>query len=206
VIWFGLQTGSGRDQPQTWSITRSKVSEFTLKAGGREGARAPCACPGEHNVRNALAAAAAALQMGLPFDEIAAGISAVEAFRHAQRDRRRPGRRPRSSTIANNANRSMREGCGSWRAAARRAASRRCWRHARALATRPRPTTPNWARGLGKLAPMRAWVVGEHAQTGGRRGRAAEVTAVADRAALEHLKCCAWLKPGDTLLVQACGA
>lgn len=58
------------------------VGEFDLMQGGERVARIVLSVPGEHNVKNALAAAAAALAMGLSSTAIAAGL---HAFRGAER-------------------------------------------------------------------------------------------------------------------------
>lgn len=200
VIWFGLQAGS--------DVTAADVadhalegSEFTLKAAGRE-ARVRLRLPGEHNVRNALGAAAAALQMGLPFEDVAAGLSAVEAFR--MRSEIVAG--PNGATIINdcyNANpASMREGLrvlAGCRPTGRIAAVLGDMLELGDQAAAYHAELGAW---LGKLAPDRAWIVGEYATTVADAAGRSEVSAVADRGALEA-EVRAWLAPGDTLLVKA---
>lgn len=200
VVWFGLQAGS--------DVTAHDVadhalegSEFTLKAAGRE-ARVRLRLPGEHNVRNALGAAAAALQMGLPFDEVAAGISAVAAFR--MRSEIVAG--PQGSTIINdcyNANpASMREGLRVLAACRPQGRIAAVLGDMLELGDKAGAYHAELGAWLGKLAPDRAWIVGEHAKTVAGAAARAEVTAVADRGALER-EVRDWLKPGDTLLVKA---
>lgn len=58
------------------------VGSFDLMSGGNRVAHISLSVPGEHNVKNALAASAAALTMGLPPTAIAAGL---HAFRGAER-------------------------------------------------------------------------------------------------------------------------
>jgi UDP-N-acetylmuramoyl-tripeptide--D-alanyl-D-alanine ligase len=79
VVWFGLQAGA--------DVSASDVADRGLE-GQRFTLRTPLGSapvelrlPGEHNLRNALAAAAASMLLGLPFEEIVEGIAAATPFR-----------------------------------------------------------------------------------------------------------------------------
>lgn len=87
LISFGLQT--------TASVTASDIQlaadhcRFSMRHAART-ATITLPMPGEHNISNALATAAAAIACGLSVDEVAAGLSAVRPL--DGRLRRGPGR------------------------------------------------------------------------------------------------------------------
>ena len=76
VLWFGDQP-SARVRATDVTVDENSCASFTLSADGVE-ARAQLRFVGEHQVSNALAAAAVCIGVGMSVPEIAAGIDAAE--------------------------------------------------------------------------------------------------------------------------------
>lgn len=79
VVWFGL--GEAADVRATELVTHARGTEFTITvqrgpAAGQH-ARVRFGVLGEHHVMNALAATAAALELGVPLADIAAALEQV---------------------------------------------------------------------------------------------------------------------------------
>ncbi len=79
VLTFGLSEGDVHASGLTW---RRGLPTFTVVYRDKEYAHVSLRIPGEHNVRNALAAAASAIALGFPASAVEEGLS---AFRGAQR-------------------------------------------------------------------------------------------------------------------------
>lgn len=75
VVWFGL--GDEADVRATDLVVHARGTEFTIVTTGGESARVRFAVLGEHHVMNALAATAAALELGVPLADIAAALERV---------------------------------------------------------------------------------------------------------------------------------
>ena len=79
MLTFGLEQGDIHCEGLTWE---GGFPSFDLIVRGEDLGRIELSVPGVHNVRNALAAAGAALQLGAPFSAIRDGL---RAFRGAGR-------------------------------------------------------------------------------------------------------------------------
>ncbi|MDR5700772.1 UDP-N-acetylmuramoyl-tripeptide--D-alanyl-D-alanine ligase [Agromyces aerolatus] len=75
VVWFGL--GESADVRATELVTHARGTEFTVTVPGGESARVRFGVLGEHHVMNALAATAAAVELGMPLADIAAALERV---------------------------------------------------------------------------------------------------------------------------------
>ena len=199
ITWFGLQVGA--------DVTAHDVadrgldgSEFTFKAQG-QARRVKLRLPGEHNIRNALGAAAAALAMGLPFDEVAAGIEAVAPFR--MRGETLAG--PNGSTLLSdcyNANpSSMKESLRVLAGARSRGRIGAVLGDMLELGAHAEPYHRELGEFLAAVAPDRVWVVGTFAPLVAGSAGKPTVTVQNDRLALAD-EVRAWLREGDTLLVK----
>ncbi|TYL51087.1 UDP-N-acetylmuramoyl-tripeptide--D-alanyl-D-alanine ligase [Agromyces mariniharenae] len=80
VVWFGL--GERADVRATELVVHARGTEFTITAPGGASARVRFGVLGEHHVMNALAATAAALELGVPLPAI---VEALESVRLAER-------------------------------------------------------------------------------------------------------------------------
>ncbi|RZS66549.1 UDP-N-acetylmuramoyl-tripeptide--D-alanyl-D-alanine ligase [Agromyces ramosus] len=80
VVWFGL--GEGADVRATDIVVHARGTEFTIAAPGGASARVRFGVLGEHHVMNALAATAAALQLGVPLHDV---VEALESVTLAER-------------------------------------------------------------------------------------------------------------------------
>jgi UDP-N-acetylmuramoyl-tripeptide--D-alanyl-D-alanine ligase len=199
IIWFGLQLGS--------EVTATDVDDrglegisFTLKMPAGE-ARVHLRLAGEHNLRNTLGAAAAAAALGLPFEEIVAGVGAVAPFK--MRNEILTG--PQGSTILSdcyNAN------------PASTSESLRLLRTCKAtgriaavlgdmleLGGQTEKYHAEIGKLLGAIEPDRAWVVGKQAGTVVRAAGRENITVADNRDELAR-EVGAWLQAGDTLLVK----
>lgn len=199
VIWFGMQVGS--------DVSARDVKDFGLDGTtftlvtGKGDAPVNIRLPGEHNVRNALAAAAAALAMGLDLEQVATGLSKAASFR--MRNEVLPG--PRGSRIISdcyNANPpSMRESLrllASARGAGRIAAVLGDMLELGEAAASYHAALGEW---ISSVRPERVWFVGEWAQVVAQHAKGVDVQVVVDlqevSAALHE-----WLDEGDTVLVK----
>lgn len=199
IVWFGLQVGS--------DVTARDIvdngldgSSFVLKAGAKE-AQVSMRLPGEHNIRNALGAVAAALEMGLPFEEAAAGIHASDAFRMRTEilDGLRGSRIVNDCYNANPA--SMREALRllqSSRSKGRIAAVLGDMLELGEQAERYHRELGEW---LAAVKPDRVWIVGQWAPVIARAATGVDVRIVTDRLALAA-EASAWLQAGDIMLVK----
>jgi len=83
VVTFGASTGAGVRATDV-VVDRAGRARFTLVvddgSGQRQEARVELRLVGEHHVHNALAAAAAALAVGLTLDQVAASLTAADAL------------------------------------------------------------------------------------------------------------------------------
>ena len=199
IVWFGLQVGadvSARDIDDRGL----QGSTFVLQAAGNE-ARVHLRLPGEHNVLNALGAAAAALQMGLSFAEVVDGITSTQPFR--MRNEVFTG--PRGSRIVSdcyNANPpSMRE------ALKVLSNSRDGGRIGAVLGDMLElgDQSETYHRELGEwvasVKPDRVWTVGKWAPLVAQHSGKVAAEAVTDRDVLAAAVA-DWLQAGDTLLVK----
>ncbi|GAA2022242.1 UDP-N-acetylmuramoyl-tripeptide--D-alanyl-D-alanine ligase [Agromyces tropicus] len=75
VVRFGL--GERADVRATDIVVHARGTEFTVTVPGGESARVRFSVLGEHHVMNALAATAAALELGVPLATIVAGLEQV---------------------------------------------------------------------------------------------------------------------------------
>lgn len=75
VVWFGL--GERADVRATDIVVHARGTEFTVTAAGGASARVRFGVLGEHHVMNALAATAAALELGVPLAQIVAALESV---------------------------------------------------------------------------------------------------------------------------------
>ncbi len=82
VITYGMRAHAEIAASEVQIMRDSFGSEFTVKQRGETLGRVKLNVPGEHNVCNALAAVAVALELEIPFEKIAAGL---EAFNGAGR-------------------------------------------------------------------------------------------------------------------------
>jgi len=87
VAWFALEGDDTHGAPPHWLAAPAEVDEggqsFDLYAGGVYAGRAAITVPGRHNIRNAVAAAAAVAQgFGVPLSQV---ISALATFRGVRR-------------------------------------------------------------------------------------------------------------------------
>lgn len=82
VITYGMRAHAEIAASEVQILRESFGSEFTVKHRGETLGRVKLNVPGEHNVCNALAAVAVALELEIPFEKIAAGL---EAFNGAGR-------------------------------------------------------------------------------------------------------------------------
>lgn len=73
VVWFGLSSGADI-LAQDVDVSTPQAS-YTLVLDGSEIGRITLRVPGRHNVLDSLAAVAAALQLGVPFEDIQGGLS-----------------------------------------------------------------------------------------------------------------------------------
>jgi UDP-N-acetylmuramoyl-tripeptide--D-alanyl-D-alanine ligase len=80
VVWFGL--GEGADVRATDIVVHARGTEFTITASDGASARVRFGVLGEHHVMNALAATAAALELGVPLPAI---VEALESVTLAER-------------------------------------------------------------------------------------------------------------------------
>ncbi len=80
VVWFGL--GERADVRATDVVVHARGTEFTITAPGVASARVRFGVLGEHHVMNALAATAAALELGVPLPAI---VEALESVTLAER-------------------------------------------------------------------------------------------------------------------------
>ncbi len=199
VVWFGLQVGA--------TVYAKDVTEagldgqtFTLVTPAGE-ARVRMRLPGEHNLRNALGAAAAALEMGTGFDDIVCGLESVAPF--SMRTEVVAG--PNGSRIISdcyNANpTSMREAVRLLQSA------RSGGRIAVVLGDMLElgEFSERYHRELGELiaavGPDRLWAVGRWAGVvAGAAGNVTASTADDPAAVVDDVR--AWLSPGDTVLVK----
>lgn len=82
VITYGMRAHAEIAASEVQVMRENFGSEFTVKHRGETLGRVKLNVPGEHNVCNALAAVAVALELEIPFEKIAAGL---EAFNGAGR-------------------------------------------------------------------------------------------------------------------------
>jgi len=75
VVWFGL--GERADVRATDLVVHARGTEFTVTAPGGASARVRFGVLGEHHIMNALAATAAALELGVPLPAIVAALETV---------------------------------------------------------------------------------------------------------------------------------
>ncbi|MCD2441924.1 UDP-N-acetylmuramoyl-tripeptide--D-alanyl-D-alanine ligase [Agromyces sp. SYSU K20354] len=75
VVWFGL--GERADVRATDLVVHARGTEFTITAPDEASARVRFGVLGEHHVMNALAATAAALQLGVPLADIVDALQQV---------------------------------------------------------------------------------------------------------------------------------
>ncbi|MRG61518.1 UDP-N-acetylmuramoyl-tripeptide--D-alanyl-D-alanine ligase [Agromyces sp. CFH 90414] len=75
VVWFGL--GEQADVRATDLVVHARGTEFTVNAPGEASVRVRFGVLGEHHVMNALAATAAALELGVPLAAIAEALGEV---------------------------------------------------------------------------------------------------------------------------------
>ncbi|MFC4830510.1 UDP-N-acetylmuramoyl-tripeptide--D-alanyl-D-alanine ligase [Agromyces aurantiacus] len=75
VVWFGL--GERADVRATDVVVHARGTDFTVTVPGGESARVSFSVLGEHHVMNALAAIAAARELGVPLARIVAGLERV---------------------------------------------------------------------------------------------------------------------------------
>ena len=80
VVWFGL--GDGADVRATDIVVHARGTEFTIAASDGASARVRFGVLGEHHVMNALAATAAALELGVPLHAV---VEALESVTLAER-------------------------------------------------------------------------------------------------------------------------
>lgn len=80
VVWFGL--GEGADVRATDIVVHARGTEFTIAAPDGASARLRFGVLGEHHVMNALAATAAALELGVPLPDV---VEALESVTLAER-------------------------------------------------------------------------------------------------------------------------
>lgn len=80
VVWFGL--GERADVRATDLVVHARGTEFTVTAPGGASARVHFGVLGEHHIMNALAATAAALELGVPLPAI---VEALESVTLAER-------------------------------------------------------------------------------------------------------------------------
>lgn len=80
VVWFGL--GEGADVRATDIVVHARGTEFTIAAPDGASARVRFGVLGEHHVMNALAATAAALELGVPLPDV---VEALESVTLAER-------------------------------------------------------------------------------------------------------------------------
>ena len=108
VTTYGLDAPDARrHRRRTWRSVRSRSSAHrraarraarpSSRVDGRRSGRSTLNVPGRHNLQNALAAVAVGLELGLPFERIAAGLARLPrrraAVRGARRAERHSGRR-----------------------------------------------------------------------------------------------------------------
>ncbi len=199
IVWFGLRAGS--------HVSARNVEQLGLN-GQRFSLVTPhgevdveLRLPGEHNLRNALAATAAALEMGLPLEEIKAGLEQALPFRLRNEVLTGP-RGARIIADCYNANpASMREALRILRGA------RGEGRTAAVLGDMLElgEAAPRYHVELGEqiaaAAPDRVWLVGEWAPVVARTATGVETSVAKDLDALTA-EVGAWLRAGDTLLVK----
>jgi UDP-N-acetylmuramoyl-tripeptide--D-alanyl-D-alanine ligase len=75
VVWFGL--GERAEVRATDLVVHARGTEFTVTVPGGESARVRFSVLGEHHVMNALAAIAAARELGVPLATVVAGLERV---------------------------------------------------------------------------------------------------------------------------------
>jgi UDP-N-acetylmuramate--alanine ligase len=76
VITYGMRAHAEIAASEVQIMRENFGSEFTVKHRGETLGRVKLNVPGEHNVCNALAAVAVALELEIPFEKIAAGLEA----------------------------------------------------------------------------------------------------------------------------------
>ncbi|MDC3952323.1 UDP-N-acetylmuramate--L-alanine ligase [Polyangium jinanense] len=89
VAWFALEGDDTHGQPPHWLAAPAEVDEngqsFDLYAGGVYAGRAALTIPGRHNIRNALAAAAAVAQgFGVPLSTVLSALATFQGVRRRQ--------------------------------------------------------------------------------------------------------------------------
>jgi UDP-N-acetylmuramate: L-alanyl-gamma-D-glutamyl-meso-diaminopimelate ligase len=89
VAWFALEGDDTHDRPPHWLAAPATADAtgqtFDLYAGGVYAGRVAMRIPGHHNVRNALAAIAAAAQgYGAPLDALTGALARFEGVRRRQ--------------------------------------------------------------------------------------------------------------------------
>jgi UDP-N-acetylmuramoyl-tripeptide--D-alanyl-D-alanine ligase len=189
---------------------------FTIVAGG-DSAEVHLRLSGEHHVGNALAAAAIALECGLPLPDVAAALSVARAQSRWRMELTERGDGVLIVNDAYNANpESMRAALKSLAAIARAGGGRRSWAVLGPMAELG-PDAPAEHDAIGRLTVRlgisRLVSVGEAARPiadgaaaeGSRAGEsrwAADIAAVADIAAAADLLR-AQLRPGDVVLLKA---
>ena len=80
IVWFGL--GADADVRATDLVVHARGTEFTIAASDGASARVRFGVLGEHHVMNALAATAAALELGVPLHAV---VEALESVTLAER-------------------------------------------------------------------------------------------------------------------------
>ncbi|MEE1296043.1 MAG: UDP-N-acetylmuramoyl-tripeptide--D-alanyl-D-alanine ligase [Bifidobacterium sp.] len=101
LVWFGVDHAQGHDTDDYMAADDIALDDdgrpaFALVDNGGVEEHVDLGLVGEHNVYNALAAAAVAHELGMPLEEVAAGLSAVRAIsphRMAVREVERDGHR-----------------------------------------------------------------------------------------------------------------
>ncbi|MRG94459.1 UDP-N-acetylmuramate--L-alanine ligase [Polyangium spumosum] len=89
VAWFALEGDDTHGKPPHWLAAPAEVDEagqsFDLYAGGVYAGRAAVTIPGRHNIRNALAAAAAVAQgFGVPLSTVISALATFQGVRRRQ--------------------------------------------------------------------------------------------------------------------------
>ncbi|MDI1427908.1 UDP-N-acetylmuramate--L-alanine ligase [Polyangium sorediatum] len=89
VAWFALEGDDMHGQPPHWLAAPAGVDEtgqsFDLYAGGVYAGRVAVTIPGRHNIRNALAAAAAVAQgFGVPLSTVISALATFQGVRRRQ--------------------------------------------------------------------------------------------------------------------------
>jgi UDP-N-acetylmuramoyl-tripeptide--D-alanyl-D-alanine ligase len=199
VIWFGLQSGSQYSAKDVVEHGLDGQSFMLCTPQGEQ--RLEMSLPGEHNLRNALAAAAAAMTLGLPLDEVASGIARAEAFRMRAEVLEGPNGSRIISDCYNANPASMREALRLLKGAKGRGRSAAVLADMLELGESARDYHEELGKQISAAHPDRVWLVGEWAAVVSQAATGVETVLVQDLASLaDEIK--AWLQPGDTLLVK----